>query len=187
MVGKVNRHFFKHFFLKKSLQFNIIGTIILIVFLTSCITTVILGIVYNTKSQGGNFYYMSNDIMQDLELTSILGIILPALITAQLVSIIIAIGIGMFSSRKAAVPVYKLEKWAMQLKDGKLNTHLGFRETKQMKDLIIQCNALADTYKHIFAEIDTAITTVSQSQELNSSDVQSAITKIKETLKAIDY
>lgn len=181
------RHPFKNFFLKKSMQYKIIFTVIFIVFLTSCLTTFILSVIYNAKSQGGNFYYMSNDIMQDLQLTNILGIIIPALIAAQIVTLIIAIAVGMFSSRKAAVPVYKLEKWAMQLKKGKLKTHLGFRETKLMKDLTIQCNALADTYKEIFLNIDKSIDIVLADRVYKSQTVIKEISNIQDTLNKMDF
>lgn len=187
MTSKVQRHPFKNFFLKKSLQYKIITRILFIIFLTSCMTTLLLSFMYNTKSQDGSFYYMSNDIRQDLELTSILGIILPALITAQIVSLIIAVVIGMFSSRKAAVPVYKLEKWAIQLKKGRLKTQLGFREITEMKDLTIQCNALADTYRHIFKEIDTALENIQGDRVYKSQVVTQELAQIRSILGKIDY
>lgn len=187
MSNKTTRHPIRNFFLKKSMQFRIITIILFVVFLTSCFTVLILSIIYNAKSQDGNFYYMSNDIMQDLELTSILGIILPALITAQVISLIIAIAIGMFSSRKAAVPVYKLEKWAMQIKKGRLKTHLGFRETKVMKDLTIQCNALADTYRQIFSDIDQSLANIIADRVYKSQTVATEIDNIKSILTKLDY
>ncbi len=125
--------------------------------------------------------------MQDLELTSILGVILPALITAQIASLVIALIIGLFSSRKVAVPVYKLEKWAMQLKKGKLKTHLGFRETKQMKDLTIQCNALADRYKDIFSQIDNNLNIIYEDRVYKSQTVIKELDQIKEILSELDY
>ncbi len=125
--------------------------------------------------------------MQDLELTSILGIILPALIIAQFVSLVIAVAIGMFSSRKVAVPVYKLEKWATQVKKGKLKTHIGFRETTEMKDLTIQCNALTDTYKQIFIDIDSATENIHADKVYKSQVVSQELANIKQTLKNIDY
>jgi signal transduction histidine kinase len=125
--------------------------------------------------------------MQDLELTSMLGIILPALISAQVISLVIGVGIGMFSSRKAAVPVYKLEKWATQIKRGRLKTHLGFRETHEMKDLTIQCNALADTYRTIFKEIDDSLETIASDRIYKSQVVTQQLLRLKEILDTIDY
>ena len=187
MSNKEVRRPFRNFFIKKSLQFKIILKILFIVFLTSIMTTLILAGVYDRISQRGSFYYMSNDIKQDLELTNILGIILPALITAQVGSLIIAILIGMFSSRKAAVPVYKLEKWAVQIKKGRLKTHLGFRETKEMKELTIQCNALADAYRYIFSVIDQSLSNIVKDPTEKSPIVMREIAKIQGIIANIDF
>ena len=130
-----------------------IAGIFFTVLLTGLITTGLLAFIYNTKAQQGSFYYMSNDIMQDLELNSILGIILPPIIAVEIIAVAIAFGIGLFSSRKVAVPLYKIEKWAMRLKSGKLNTTLAFREENAMKDLTIQCNAVTDFYRSLCMDI----------------------------------
>lgn len=187
MDNKVKRHPIRHFFIKRSMQYGIIFKIFITVFITSIITTLILAIIYTMKSQGGNFYFMSNDIMQDLELKSMLGIVLPALVFAQIVGLLIAFLIGLFSSRKAAVPVYKLEKWAKQLKNGKLNTHIGFRETEQMKELTIQCNAFTDRYRQVFFDIEKSLKIIGKDNIYKSQAVNEELQKIEDTLKKIEY
>jgi hypothetical protein len=187
MNKKVTRKPIKHFFLKKSMQISIIFKIIFIVFLTSLITTIILSYNYITKSKGGNFYYMSNDIMKDLELTNILGLVLPALIIAQLVTLIIVFFIGMSSSRKAAVPIYRLEKWANQIKNGNLMTNLGFRETEVMKDLTLQCNNLARKYSKIFFDIDQSIYRIKSELYDISLPVKTEIKRIEDILNTLKY
>jgi len=177
----------RHFFLKKGMQYNILSTIIFITIIASIVTTAIISLVYHIKSRGGTFYYMSNDIMQDLELTSILGIVVPALISAQIVTLVIAVFIGLFSSRKAAVPVYKLEKWALQLKRGKLKTHLEFREANFMKDLTIQCNSLAETYRQIFSDIENYTNAIIEDNSEKSLTIQKNIAFIKQKLEQLDY
>ncbi len=187
MSNKEVRRPFRNFFIKKSLQFKIILNILFIVFLTSIMTTFILARFYDKKTQEGSFYYMSNNIKQDLELTNILGIILPALISAQVASLVIALLIGMFSSRKAAVPVYKLEKWAVQIKKGRLKTHLGFRETREMKELTIQCNALTDAYRHIFSVIDQSLANILKDPTEKSGIVMREIAKMQGIIANIDF
>lgn len=177
---------FTNFFIKRSIQFAIIGKTFLIVLISVLLTTVTLSLVYNAQSQGGSFYYMSNNIMEDLALHSILGLLLPALITAQTVTMLIALGIGMFSSRKVAVPIYKIEKWATQLKQGKLNTHLAFREEKEMRDLTVQCNAVVDKYRDIFKEIEHSIDRIEKQDGL-PDQTQQEIRSIRGTLSSIDY
>ncbi len=177
---------FTNFFIKRSIQFAIIGKTFLIVLISVLLTTVILSLVYNAQSQGGSFYYMSNNITDDLALHSILGLILPAIITAQTVTMLIALGIGMFSSRKVAVPIYKIEKWASQLKRGKLNTHLAFREERQMRDLTIQCNAVVDKYRAIFKNIEKSLDQLEE-RESSPEEVQKELRNIRETLSSLEY
>jgi methyl-accepting chemotaxis protein len=153
----------RNFFIKKSLQLTMVMKMILIVLLSTVMTTILLAVIYNAKSQGGSFYYMSNNVMEDLQLQSILGIILPALITAQVVSIIIVILIGLFSSRKIAVPLYKIEQWARHLRAGELNAYLAFRETSEMKDLVGQCNGVTEKFKQTLIEIKSAADAMEQS------------------------
>ena len=82
---------------------------------------------------------MSNDIMKDLQLKSILGIILPPVVAAELVAVLLAFGIGLFSSEKSQF-LFTRSKWAAKLKNGKLNTTLAFREEDRLKDgSAVQC------------------------------------------------
>lgn len=190
MATKSVRRPLGNFFIKKTLQVNIIFTILFIVFLTSFFTTLILSFIYHTKSQGGDFYFMSDNIMKDLELASLLKTVLPALIAAQIVSLFISLAIGMFSSRKVAVPVYKLEKWAQQIREGKLKTRLGFRENNQMKELTIHCNALTENYQQLFTTIENSLRNIQKSMENLSekpSEVITEINQIKELLSKLDY
>lgn len=187
MSTKASRRPLKNFFIKRSLQVSITFKIIFTVLLTSCLTVAAIAVLYNLKFKGGSFYFMSNDLMDDLVLTNILGVVLPALIGAQIISLIFSVGIGLFSSRKAAIPVYKLERWAQQIKKGRLKTHIGFREARQMKDLTVQCNALADTYRQIFLAIDNSLINIAADPAPKSFLVQKEIETIREVLQQIDY
>jgi methyl-accepting chemotaxis protein len=148
-----SRRRIKNFFIKKSIQFRMTAGIFSIVLFVGLLTTGLLAFIYNMKSQQGSFYYMSNDVMQDLELTSVLGIILPPIIAVEIIAVFISFVIGLVSSRAIAVPLYKIEKWAVRLKNGKLNTTLAFREEKAMKDLTIQCNAVTDFFRSLCIDI----------------------------------
>jgi methyl-accepting chemotaxis protein len=153
MAEKHSRRRFRNFFIKKSIQLRMTVWIFMTVLAVGLLTTGLLAFIYNTKSQQGSFYYMSNDVMQDLELTSVLGIILPPLIVVEILAVLVAFIIGLVSSRAVAVPLYKIEKWATRLKTGKLNTTLAFREEKVMKDLTIQCNAVTDFFRSLCIDL----------------------------------
>lgn len=153
MSDKHLRHPLKNFFVKKSIQIKIIWQIFITVLIAASLTTALLMFLYNIKSKEGSFYYMSNDVMQDLELKNILGIILPSIVIVEIIAILIAFGIGLISSRKIAVPIFKMEKWASRLKAGKLNTTLAFREEDHLNELTTQCNGVTKFYKTIFQDI----------------------------------
>ena len=186
MSDKIQRRPFSNFFIKKSMQLSIIGKILFVVILSTIITTIFIAYAYNTKSQAGNFYYMSNDIMEDLKLESILSLVLPALIVAQIVSLFIAIGIGLFSSRIAAVPVYKIEKWAAQLKNGNLKTRLAFRETKKMQELTNECNGVADRFRELFTAFNTSVKTIETNAD-NPAAIKEETRKLNEQLSTLQF
>jgi signal transduction histidine kinase len=188
VADKSSRKPVSNFMIKRSLQTGIILQILFIMILTSILTSAILAWFYNAKSQVGSFYYMSNDVMQDLELTNVLGIILPALIVAQAVSLMIAFTIGLVSSRKVAVPIYKIEKWASQLRSGNLNTRMVFREKEQRmtQDLTRECNAVVDYYKAVFSELSAATEGI-DGDTANASTVRKHTDDLKKALARVHF
>jgi hypothetical protein len=182
MSDKNIRQPVKNFFIKKSMQLKVIAKIVFIILITALLTTVTVSLVYNSKSQSGSFYYMSNDTKQDLELKNILEVILPSVIGAQLVTLLIGLGVGLFSSRKIAVPIYKFEKWVSQLKTGNLLTRLEFREKTEMEDLTHECNTLADFYRKKFMDIDAALSSIENKPTADPNTKE----KIKEIRGALE-
>jgi methyl-accepting chemotaxis protein len=186
MSDKNIRQPMKNFFIKKSMQIKIIMKIVFIILITALLTTVTVSLVYNSKSQNGSFYYMSNDTKQDLELKNILEVILPSVIGAQLVTLFLGLGIGLFSSRKIAVPIYKFEKWVSQLKTGNLLTRIEFREKSEMEDLTHECNSLADFYRDKFMDIEAAVSSIEQIASLDQQ-TRDKLSDIKQTLEKVSF
>jgi hypothetical protein len=175
-----------NFFIKRSLQTSIIVQILFLMVLTSVLTSVILWWFYTTKSQVGSFYYMSNDVMQDLELTNILGIVLPALVAAQAVSLLIAFGIGLLSSRKVAVPIYKIEKWASQMRTGNLNALLVFREKERRatSELTGEINGVSEFNKGVLSEVSAAAESMN-ADPADAANVRRQIEAVRKTLSRV--
>lgn len=188
MSDKSVRKPISNFLIKRSLQTGIILQFLFITVLTSVITSLILGLFYNAKSKVGSFYYMSNDVMQDLELTNVLGIVLPVLITAQVVSLVIAFAIGLISSRKVAVPVYKIEKWASVVRTGNLTTKLVFREKEQKdtEELTRECNGVCEYYRAVFSEISAASEGI-DADVGNQAAVRKNLDAIRKSLSRVQY
>jgi methyl-accepting chemotaxis protein len=154
--GDYARRPLANFFLKRSLQTGIILKAGGVLLLSALLTTALLIAVYLIRSRDGTFYFMSNDVMKDLELVSILGLVLPVLVTIQVINFLIAVSIGLNSSRKAALPVYKVEKWAALVGEGKLKTTLGFRKKDGLGDLALECNQMTNFYRRTLSDIRTS-------------------------------
>jgi methyl-accepting chemotaxis protein len=162
--------------------------IFLSVIVSALLTLGVLVVVYNAKSQYGSYYYMSNDIRQDLqllELKSILGTILPPILAVELIGVTIAFIIGLVSSRKIAVPIYKVEKWAYRLRNGKLNSQLAFRTEDRLEDLTIQCNGVTDFFRKTCQEISEHTDAISYNPQ-NAEFVKEHAAAIKKILDKME-
>ncbi|HAJ78813.1 MAG TPA: hypothetical protein DCO75_03500 [Fibrobacteres bacterium] len=141
MTDYSNRKPIGNFFIKKSLQIRLIVKIVIAVMVATLINSGTLLLVYYIKYKSVLIYQM--DSMTNLTRENIIFIILPSLTISIVVNFIMAIGIGLYASRKYAVPVYKLEKWAQLLIKGKITAKLKFREKEEMKELSDYCNELS--------------------------------------------
>jgi hypothetical protein len=56
-----------------------------------------------------------------------------------------------------------------------------------MKDLTIQCNALADTYKEIFSDIDRSLSHIIADRVYKSQTLSNEIATIQKILAKLDY
>ncbi len=152
MTGKTQRKPIGNFFIKKSLQLRLIGKIVIAALLSTVVSSGSLILVYYLKYQTVIIYQL-NKLSQELNREHIIFLILPTLLVSALVSIILSFCIGLYSSRKYAVPIYKLEQWATLLRSGKMSVMLRFREKEEMKELSDKCNQLAAEIRERFIEI----------------------------------
>lgn len=153
----------KNFLIKRDLQLRFIFKIVISVFITSAITLATLSAVYYYKSGSGYFYFMSNDLAQDLQRQSILATILPSLLIAEVVSVLLGLGIGLVSSRKFAVPIYKMENWISSMLAGNLGSKIAFREKEEFRTLTVHCNSLSDYLTEILKDLERKLNDLEQS------------------------
>jgi signal transduction histidine kinase len=130
-----------NFFIKKPLQVRLILKIVVAVIVATFISSGTLLLVYYMTYKSVLLYQM--DRLTNLTKENIIFIILPSLLLSAFVNFLMAVGIGLYASRKYAVPVYKLENWARLLRDGKITAKLQFREKEELKELADQCNSLS--------------------------------------------
>jgi methyl-accepting chemotaxis protein len=147
----LHRKPFANFFIKRQLQMRLIWRIVITVLSSTVICLGSLFLVYFARYKSVLLYQLTPD--GDLTKEQIWVILLPSLIVAGVVNIIVGALVGMYASRKYAVPIYKLEQWAMLLLKGHFTARLNFREREEMKDLSKDCNQLVESLKRRFQTI----------------------------------
>ena len=141
MKGQFVRKPLGNFFIKRALQVRLMLKIVFTVLSATLISSGSLLLVYYLRYKSVLLYQM--DQMTNLTKENIIFIILPSLLISALVNLVLAGGIGLYASRKYAVPIYKLEHWARLLREGKITAKIRFREKEEMKELSDYCNDLS--------------------------------------------
>ena len=169
-----------NFFIKRSLQIRLIIKIMFAVFLSTVISSFSLILVYFLKYDTVIVYQL-NTMTQELSREHIIFLILPALVISSIVNLIVAFGIGLYASRKYAVPVFKLEQWANLLFQGKMTAMLRFREQDELKELTTKCNQVSVKLCETFGEIKKQLELVK-----SGTDKGLALASIEEIVNTID-
>ena len=162
MTEKFTRKPISNFFIKKSLQIRLIAKIVVAALASTLLTAACLIIVYYLKYQTVVVYQLDK-LTQELSREHIIFLILPTLLMSSIVSLVLSFGVGLYSSRKYAVPIYKLEQWASLLQKGKMSAMLRFREKEEMKELSDKCNLLASELRFRFIDIQKGVELLKQS------------------------
>jgi methyl-accepting chemotaxis protein len=179
MTNQLARKPVGNFFIKKALQIRLILKIVIAVIVATFISSGTLLLVYYMTYKSVLLYQM--DRMTNLTKENIIFIILPSLLLSALVNFIMAVGIGLYASRKYAVPVYKLENWARLLKDGRITAKIQFREKEELRELADQCNTLSGDLLKKLIEIKK------QAEVLSTTDKNSdALKKMNEILATFE-
>lgn len=162
-----------NFFIKRSLQMRLITKIVIAVVVSTLVCVGTLLLTYFVKYQDIAFYQVILDHNMDIPPRfDIFSIIVPSLVVASLVNVVVAVGIGLYASRKYAVPIYKLEQWADLLKQGKMTATLQFREKEEFRELSSHCNQLSSSMRERFLGIKKSVQQlrkrVGESEELKA-------------------
>jgi len=143
MPDKYPRKPIGNFFIKKDLQIRLIAKIVLSVLLATVVFAVTLLITYHIMYSSAAFYQvtLAKGAPEIGDRLKIVTILLPSMCISAVVNVLLAVCVGLYASRKYAVPIFKLEKWASLLLEGKFTAVLRFREKDEMKELSDKCNA----------------------------------------------
>jgi methyl-accepting chemotaxis protein len=146
MSSRASRKPIGNFFIKRALQIRLIVNIVIAALISTLVTSGSLILVYYIKYQTVIVYQLDK-LTQELSREHLLFLILPTLLISSVVNILLSFGVGLYASRKYAVPIYKLEQWSNLLLQGKFSAVLKFREREEMKDLSDNCNDLSNTIR----------------------------------------
>lgn len=141
-----------NFFVKKALQAGVVVRVTLAAMGATLISVATIVMVYYIQHRSVSIYQLQET--GNLNKESIFSLILPSLIISIVVNLCLALAIGLYASRKYAVPVYKLEQWAQLLRSGKLNATLRFRESQELRELTDEFNSLTKDLREKFTEVD---------------------------------
>lgn len=181
MSSKVSRKPIGNFFIKKSLQIRLILKVVIAALLSTLFSSGSLILVYYIKYQTVIVYQLDK-LSQELNREHIIYLILPTLMVSATASLLVSLGVGLYSSRKYAVPIYKLEQWATLLRVGKMSATLRFREKEEMKELSDSCNQLASELRSHFSEIQKHVETIKK----GGSDTTHAVRGIEVILAGME-
>lgn len=89
---------------------------------------------------------------------TLMDVIIPAFIIADIVSLAIGMGLALYFSRKISVPIYRIRLWADAIAGGNLSYRLKFRPGDDLQSLEESCNRASETYLDIIADLRRRIT-----------------------------
>jgi len=150
---------FGNFFIKKSLQMRLIVKVVAAALVTAIVSSGSLFAVYYLKYKTVLVYLWSEET-NEITKENIIYLVLPVLLISAVVGIAVAFGIGLYASRKYAVPIFKIEQWAAMLHSGKMSAILRFREYEEMKELSQKCNELGALIRDTLLDIRTKVNTL---------------------------
>ncbi len=182
MQSKHGRKPISNFFIKKKLQMRLMKKIIFAVVVATLVCVVTLLITYLVKNKDAVFYQVmfDGDAATIGDRLNVVSIILPSLIISGIVNIGIGILLGLYASRKYALPIFKLEQWVELLKDGCMTVRLNFREKAEMQELCDECNRLSDALREKFDIIQTNILELEKNNQ--GSEPIEKIQKVLDTM-----
>jgi methyl-accepting chemotaxis protein len=152
-VGKpFHRHPLGNFFILRDLQLRLISKVVAVGVVSTLVAVTTLLAVYVISYKSIDFWLvnMGNNAEIAPQPVNIISLILPSLLIGTIVNIIVTFCVGLYASRKYAVPIYKLEQWAALLINGHMTARLTFREKEELKELSTRCNLLADSLRRRF-------------------------------------
>jgi len=138
----------RNFVYYPTVQWPIIGYNMALVLMAVLGTAAAIVGLYAWRFEGTSVYVLSQASFVPLEKISILGVLAPAVIGCVVVSVAVGIMMALSTSRRVALPIYKVTRWARHVADGELHVCLGFRKGDGLEELSQACNLATGNFKN---------------------------------------
>ncbi|MFW5959684.1 MAG: hypothetical protein ACOCSE_01035 [Chitinivibrionales bacterium] len=182
MTVKHHRKPVRNFFVIYPFQIRILIVISLIVFMAISLTLISLYFSFQYIVSSGDIYFLASDSGKRLPILNITGIISFGIGLTIFISLIISIIAGLISSRKAAVPIYKMEKWIEAVEEGHLRARMHFREKNtEISELAHRCNNFSHKISDIYVKLRESSEKMTP-EEMSESN-RERLHEIKETIQ----
>jgi methyl-accepting chemotaxis protein len=96
--------------------------------------------------------------MESLVEENLMDVVVPAFVVADLVSLVVGLGLSLYFSRKLSVPIYRIKKWSEAVQSGDLSYRLKFRPGDDLHTLEEACNQVGETYAKLIEDLRRQIT-----------------------------
>lgn len=117
----------------------------LLVAITAILAGFMIMMLYQFQYGSTNIYVMDrNSAFFPLERQSLLALVFPALFAALLLAILIGWMLALSTSRRIALPIYKVIQWTRQVSEGNLRAKVAFRPGDRLDELARSCNGALD-------------------------------------------
>lgn len=178
-VRPYKRHPIKNFIIMPRIQWEYIFKMMAMVSVTSMGTLLVVIIVYYAKFRTGYFYFLTDNMGGPIIKHTIWGLVIPSAVPAILLAILLGLYISLYSSRKIALPLFKIRRWAEAIFAGNLRHFVSLRKEDNLGELATACNQISKKFSQVLKEIDTT------SQSEGSPDDR--IRKIQDLLRKFEY
>jgi methyl-accepting chemotaxis protein len=119
---------------------------------------IILLVIIVANIMGGLVYFMLNTdtglagMVSVLNVSSTEKLLFPAILTAEIISILIVALISLFVSHRMAGPVYRFERVIEDMRDGNLDFTFKIREKDEFKELADSLGELISEYNQVIGQ-----------------------------------
>ncbi len=169
----------KHFIMMSRVQWQYIRRVMLMVAITTVLTILCVALVYALKYKSGYFYYLSQNMEGDLIRRNIWELLLPSFVFSAFGTILLGLGISLYSSRKIALPLFKIRRWAENVFAGNFKHRVTLRDNDNLDELMTSCNQVSRSYSALLQKLQDTSTDDSLTSEEKIAGIQKTLSEVE--------